>query len=81
MSRFIHKEAAVSPKELSIVAGASVIVAIMVRIGRAAIGNPSKVIISISLIVPPPTGTAVIKRLATIATIQTCQILIEDPNK
>ncbi len=54
-----------SPTTFSIVAGASIIVAIIVSIGRAATGYPIIVIISISDIVPPPIGTAVTNKVAS----------------
>ena len=46
------------------VAGASIIVAMIVKIGKAATGYPIIVIINISDIVPPPIGTAVTNKLA-----------------
>ena len=46
-------------------------VAIIVKIGNAATGYPIMVIISISEIVPPPIGTAVIRRFANSATPST----------
>ena len=58
----------VSPTTLSIVAGGSIIVAIIVKIGSAATGYPIIVIISISEIVPPPIGTAVTSKFASSAT-------------
>ena len=64
-------EEAVSPTTFSIVAGASIIVAIIVNIGNAAAGYPIIVIINISEIVPPPIGTAVINKLASKSTPNT----------
>ena len=58
----------VSPTTFNIVTGGSIIVAIIVNIGNAATGYPIIVIISISEIVPPPIGTAVIRRFASNAT-------------
>ena len=59
--------------------------AIIVRIGNDATGNPISDRIIISLIVPPPIGTAVINRLATKAVATTCKIPCQDqilvPNK
>ena len=57
-------DAALSPTTFKTVAGASIIAAIIVKIGSDDNGNPNKVIISISLIDPPPTGTALIKSVA-----------------
>ena len=83
----------VSPTTLSIVAGGSIIVAIIVNIGSAATGYPiivmisisDIVMISISDIVPPPIGTPVINKLASRATPKTCNIapgvFIVVPNK
>ena len=74
-----------SPTTFNIVAGGSMIVAMIVRIGRAALGKPIIDKIIISEIVPPPIGTAVISRLAIIAVIMIWKILDTDetsvPNK
>ena len=70
-----------SPTTFNIVAGGSIIVAIIVNIGSAATGNPIIVRIIISDIVPPPTGTAAINKLAINATIITFPTLGVDPNK
>ena len=64
----------VSPTTFNIVAGASIIVAIIVSIGNAATGYPIILIISISDIVPPPIGTAVINKFASRATPSTPKI-------
>ena len=64
-----------SPTTFNTVAGASITVAMIVKIGRAAAGNPIKEMINISEIVPPPTGTAVTSRVATRETPRTVQIL------
>ena len=56
------------------VAGGSIIVAMIVSIGNAATGYPIIVIISISEIVPPPIGTAVTNKLASKATPNTIKI-------
>ena len=75
----------VSPTTLSIVAGGSIIVAMIVNIGRADIGKFIIVRIIISEIVPPPTGTAVTNKFAINATPMTFAILVNDvtsvPNK
>ena len=63
-----------SPTTFNIVAGASIIVAIIVSIGNAATGYPIILIISISDIVPPPIGTAVINKFASRATPSTPKI-------
>lgn len=52
-------ELAESPVTFKRVAGASIIVAIIVSIGKADTGNPISFNISISDIVPPPIGAAV----------------------
>ena len=57
-----------SPTTFNIVAGGSIIVAIIVKIGNADTGKPSMVIINISDIVPPPIGTAVTSNVARRAT-------------
>ena len=62
---------AVSPVTFNTVAGASIIVAIIVSIGREYIGNPNNVIINISDIVPPPIGTAVTRSVASSETAST----------
>ena len=78
-------EDTVSPTTLSIVAGASIIVAIIVNIGSAATGYPIIVIINISEIVPPPIGTAVTNKFASNATpsiyITSPVVAIVVPNK
>lgn len=57
-----------SPTTFSIVAGGSIIVAMIVKIGRALALYPIIVNIIISEMVPPPIGTAVINKLAIKAT-------------
>ena len=58
-------DVAESPTTFNIVAGASMIVAIIVNIGKTPALYPIIVIIIISEIVPPPIGTAVINNVAT----------------
>ena len=58
-------DVAESPTTFNIVAGASMIVAIIVYIGKTPALYPIIVIIIISEIVPPPIGTAVINNVAT----------------
>lgn len=72
---------AVSPTTFNIVAGGSIIVAIIVNIGNAETGNPSIVNINISDIVPPPIGTAVTRSVATRATPKTLRVLTSALNK
>ena len=55
----------VSPTTFNIVAGGSIIVAIIVNIGNAATGYPIIVIINISEIVQQPIGTAVTNKFAS----------------
>ena len=74
-------ENAVSPTTFNIVAGGSIIVAIIVNIGNAETGNPSIVNINISDIVPPPIGTAVTRSVATRATPKTLRVLTSALNK
>ena len=52
------------PVTFKTVAGASIIVAIIVSIGSVLSGKPSIVIIKVSDIVPPPIGTAETKIVA-----------------
>ena len=54
-----------SPTTFNIVAGGSIIVAIIVNIPSVAIGKPSIVMIKVSEIVPPPIGKAVISSVAS----------------
>ena len=81
MRESTNMEADVSPRAFNIVAGASVIVAIIVRIGNAAVGNPSNVMIKSSEIVPPPTGTALINKVAIKLTVIICHMDILLINK
>ena len=71
----------VSPTTFNNVAGGSIIVAMIVRIGKAVNGNPIIVRINVSEIVPPPTGTAVTRSVASKATPRTVQTLGWVPNK
>ena len=57
------------------------IVAIIVKIGKAVSGNPNIVIINVSLIVPPPTGTAVTSNVASNDTPRIAHTLGLVPNK
>ena len=65
----------VSPTTLSKVAGASIIVAIIVKIGKAEVEYPIIEMINISDIVPPPIGTAVTNNVASRATPSTSNTL------
>ncbi len=68
-------EELVSPTTFNRVAAGSMIVAIIVRIGKAVNGKPIIVRIRVSDIVPPPTGTAVISNVARRETAITVPIL------
>ncbi len=77
----INKDEAESPTTFRTVAPGSIIVAIIVKIGRAATGNPRSVNIIISEIVPPPTGIAVTRNVANRETNTIFPILISELNK
>lgn len=74
-------EEAVSPVTLSTVAGASIIVAIAVKIGKVLTGKPRRVIINNSDIVPPPIGIAVTKSVLIRAINIILDVLIFELNK
>ena len=71
----------VSPTTFNKVAAGSIIVATIVKIGSAVSGNPIIVIISVSDIVPPPTGIAVTKSVEISATNITFPVLTSALNK
>ena len=71
----------VSPTTFNKVAAGSIIVATIVKIGSAVSGNPIIVIISVSDIVPPPTGIAVTKSVEISATNITFPVLTSALNR
>ena len=70
-----------SPTTFSTVAGASIIVAIIVKIGNAFTGKPINVNIIISEIVPPPIGTAVTNKVTSNHTTNTLKNPTLLPNR
>ena len=70
-----------SPTTFKTVAGASIIVAIIERIGKADDGKPRICKINISDIVPPPIGTAVISNVESKDTPKIVKMFIFLPNK